>query len=164
MLDDRLDPLGQANTAPLVDAADITRGARLARPMSMMLAAGAVVSAGLVVAALIGALSGAPRGSERILIGVLAGATSLLTGVLVLRTLRARWRNGPAVLRFDRSAGRTLIAGLATLGALELVAHGGVVLGVDLAPRPLLRLALALIAAGLAGGLPLVTRRPRRED
>jgi eukaryotic-like serine/threonine-protein kinase len=155
-------------TVPIL-AVEIARSARLARPLAVGLTAAAALGAGLWAAALIGALLAGRAswtGTEQALISLIGVTVTVAIAVVLGRALRARWRSAPAVAQVGRLLARMVLAGIATLGSLELLARG---VGALLAPPGLpsmgwfvARLLLAGAAAGLAPWL--VPRLPGGDD
>jgi serine/threonine-protein kinase len=154
-----------APSSASTSAADITRSARRVRPLSLLLAVSSAVTAWLFVAAFVaGVLAPTGAGAERVLIAILASVGALLVAWVDWRYLRARWRSGPAVAAFEKVVRRTVVAGVMTLGALELVAHGIAGVGAQAWPQgSVARLAIAASVAALAGGGPPLYERVRRK-
>ncbi len=110
-------------------AEGIALRARLARPAAAAVAALSSAAAGAWVAVLLAEIVGTPgalTGSERTLIGLLGAAAAAALLVVHVRILRACWRSAPAVDRHARTVGRTLIAGVAVFGLVELAMVGSI--------------------------------------
>jgi tRNA A-37 threonylcarbamoyl transferase component Bud32 len=155
-------------------ATQIVVRARLARPLTVLVAALSSLTAGAWIAAVLAALVmpstvGAPRpaappnggavppltGGEHGLLGVIALAAAAAVATLHIRRLRPRWGSVPAVIRHIRPSARGLVAGGLTYGALELLATSSIaVFG-----APALGVGFRLVVAGLAAGLGLGWQR-----
>jgi hypothetical protein len=81
-------------------------------------------------------------------------------GVLHARALRPAWRSAPAVIHQVRGAARALVAGVLTLGALELISAGNAAMF----GAPLLEPGMRIGLAGLAAGVGLGWQRFRLDD
>jgi serine/threonine-protein kinase len=155
--------------APAGRAEAIARSARLARPAAALLVGASILASELYAAALLSSILGGPAsGTERGLIIVAAAGAAIGVGVLLIRALRACWRSAPAVLRLVQALARTLTAGAAGLGLMELISGGA-----DAMSRPTpsssegfpWRLVVAGIAAAVGAVWPkLVSRLTRRDS
>jgi serine/threonine-protein kinase len=108
-------------------AEEISKRARVARPAAAGLIAGSSLAAGLWVALLIAAVihpSSVLTGTEQSLVALLSAASAMAVAMLQIRVVRPRWSSIPAVWAHVRWIGRGLLTGLATFGALELLARG----------------------------------------
>jgi eukaryotic-like serine/threonine-protein kinase len=153
------DPSSGPVARALNTAAEITRNARRVRPMSLVLAVSSVLVTWLFVAGFVTSIIGPGSGTERALVAVLATVAAGVVAWIDWRFLRTRWRSGPAMAGFERVVRRTVLAGLSTLGALELVAHGGGGIGISTWVGGGTRLAIALAAAALVGIVPWLRER-----
>ncbi len=61
--------------------------------------------------------------SERVLVAVVAGIGALITAIAYARTLAKSWRSGPAIEALVSRVNKGMLAGAATLAAIELGAH-----------------------------------------
>jgi eukaryotic-like serine/threonine-protein kinase len=167
-----------ASPAPGEVATQIVVRARLARPLTVLVAALSSLIAGAWIAALLAALVmpstvEAPRpaappnggavpltGGEHGLLGVIAIAAIAAIATVHVRRLRPRWGSVPAVIRHIRPTARALVAGGLTYGALELLATSSVaVFG-----APAMGGGLRLVIAGVAAGLGLGWQRFRLDE
>ena len=156
--------LGAGGRSPQVTsdslASQIAVRARIARPLAGFVAAASSLAAGAWIAALLGYVITPSSGRERALIAIMAIGAALGLGVLHARALRPAWRSAPAVIHRVRGAARALVAGVLTLGALELVSAGNAALF----GAPLLEPGLRIGLAGLAAGVGLGWQRFRLDD
>jgi serine/threonine-protein kinase len=159
-------PAGEVRVAPSSDigstAEQISLRARTARPSAAALVVASSLAAGLWADVLIAALFrlGANlTGTELSLVGLLAAATMMAIAMVQIRVLRPRWSSIPAVWAHARLVGRTLLTGIAALGALELAARGVAVIARSGDGGIAWRAGLAGVAAVIA---LFVQRRRRR--
>jgi len=157
---DRPEAPPPATTQPAEVATQIVVRARLARPLTALVAAMSSLVAGAWIAALLAVVVEPSSRGERALLGVIALATIAAVAVLHARQLRPSWRSVPAVIRHIRPTARGLVAGGLTYGALELLATSSVaVFG-----APGLGVGFRLAAAGVAAALGLGWQRFRLDD
>ncbi len=165
---DRTDPapaLPQASPASASASAgeiatQIVVRARLARPLTALIAALSSLAAGAWTAALLAELVVPSSGGERGLLGLIAIAAIAAVATLHVRQLRPSWASVPAVIRHIRPTARGLVAGGLTYGALELAATGSLAIF----GAPALGAGVRLAAAGLAAGLGLGWQRFRLDE
>lgn len=149
-----------ASPAPGEIATQIVVRARLARPLTVLVAALSSLTAGAWIAALLAALVMPSSGGEHGLLGIIALAALAAIATVHVRWLRPRWGSVPAVIRHIRPTARALVAGGLTYGALELLATSSVaVFG-----TPGLGVGLRLAIAGLAAAVGLGWQRFRLDE
>jgi serine/threonine-protein kinase len=141
-------------------ATQIVVRARLARPLTALVAALSSLAAGAWTAALLAELVGRSRSGERALLGVIAIAVIAAVATVHVRRLRPSWASVPAVIRHIRPTARGLVAGGLTYGALELAAASSIAVFGSSA----LGLGVRLAAAGLAAAIGLGWQRFRLDE
>jgi serine/threonine-protein kinase len=126
-------------------AIQIAVRARMARPLAGGLAVASSLLAGAWIAALFGVLAGSD--SSRFLLAVIAVAAIGGVGFIHYRILKPRWNSSTAIVRHAWPVGRAVIAGTATLGAIDLLAYGAMVVFESSLFGPGVRLVLCGLAA-----------------
>ena len=112
-----------------VEAAKVTRSARLARPSALLAVTGGALAAGAGTASafglLVAALRGQPRvGTTDVVLVTIAGTVALVGTILAAaRPLKRAWTAAPLATELATRIGRALAAGMLTLGTLEFVAR-----------------------------------------
>ncbi len=155
---------GAGADATVPTAARIARRAALARPVATLLVGLASVTAGLWAAMLLAAivaLRDAATGAEHTLIALVAVATAAVVAVFQIRAAAAHWRSATALIEHNRVVGRALLLGVATLGALELLARAVAAVWRGSGGGLAWRVAAAGVVAALALAWPRIRRRPR---
>ncbi len=135
-------------------AQGIALRARLARPVAIMIAVASSIAAGAWLAALLGALVHPMTRGERTLLAILGALAMIGLGVLHVRELRDRWQSSLSVARYVVPFGHALLAGVTTLGVLELVRVGWFSI-VHTEPYGIV---VRLVGAGLAAALGFAWR------
>jgi serine/threonine-protein kinase len=144
-------------TSTQSNAIQIAMRARLARPLAAGLAVTSSLLAGAWFAALLGVVAGPGfTGTERFLIALLAVGAMAGVGFIHYRILKPRWNSSTAIMRHAWPVGRAVLAGAATLGALELLAYGAFVV-FEAATGPGVR----IVVTGLAAFVGLMWKRLR---
>jgi len=149
-------PLAASTSSAIAD--EIVRWARTARPLAIGLAAAACVSVALYLFSLFGSLVAVARPAilltrtERWLVGVVAVAGGVAVAVLLVRAFRRRWPSTPAVRQLDKLVGGSLLAGVVTLGGLDLLVRGATVVArPELTSSPRVAAGVLLLAGAVAG-------------
>lgn len=147
-------------------ARSLTKAARRARPVALLLMALAALAAGAVSALIVvGAqtLGGEARSAvETSAAWLLAGAATVGALSAATRWLGRKWVSAPEMLRVDRTLGWGLLMGAATLGGIELWTRSLAALGEDaqiIEGSSLLLRGLSVLAAGGIAGW-MAHRRP----
>lgn len=162
-------PAAQSSPAPRcasearAPADALERQAQRARPLSLLLS-GAACAAGLAVAALlvvgfqsVGHSPLLPRTAEQVsAAGFVIGSALIAILLCAGRWLVQVWGSTPAVIRYCRRLGRGLGAGLAALGALELIARGSIALSLTpdfVEGQHLIARGITFLSVGVLGAL-----------
>ena len=124
---------GVLSPSPTLDvgaeAAQVTRAARLARPLALLAVTVGALAAGTATATAFGLLVAALRGEPRIgtvdvVLVTIAGVVALAGAIAAAaRPLRQAWTAAPLASGLAARIGRALAAGLVALGALEFGAR-----------------------------------------
>jgi eukaryotic-like serine/threonine-protein kinase len=154
-----------APSAPSIATADeIVRWARTARPLALALIASSCLAAALYLGALFGSVVAVARPaialtrSERWLIAFLAASGAAALTVALVRGFRRRWSSTPAVRQLVRAVRSSLLVGLVTLAALDLIVRAVALVRPALSASPRVA-AGVLLLAGAAAGLEVWRRR-----
>jgi eukaryotic-like serine/threonine-protein kinase len=129
--------------------------AKLTRPVAGFVSVASCLAFGAWLAALLAVIVQPTSSGERALIDVIALGAMAGLAVLHVRMLRPSWRSLPAIARYIGPFARALLAGVTTLGALELLEHGWS----SMTSEQLLAGGWRIAFAGLAGLAGLGWRR-----
>ncbi len=148
-------PRAQTQPGVTTTATDITLKANLARPIAIAIAIASSLAAGAWTAVLLGLVAGSASGGERALLAMIGIAATVGVTALHVRTLKPRWSSTPSVSSHILPYARGLVAGVTTLGGLELFSHATLALLHD----ELLGVGARIAIAGIAALIGLSARR-----